>query len=188
MSIEATCAECSRHYTLKDELAGKKIRCKSCSAVVSVPAAKKSRAKSDDEFPLDEDFSGGFDDEMEQEDEFPRRAKKPEKKVVKKKKKSGSGANVLGPVFRIIGGVVGFLVAFGIVGNVVRMAMSSSNWKPYDIPGAPGCTIDFPRAVKSRADKAGNPMIYADGFGFACTATSESLNPMVESVFANRAS
>jgi DNA-directed RNA polymerase subunit RPC12/RpoP len=188
MSIEATCAECSRHYTLKDELAGKKIRCKSCSGVMTVPAAKKSAKKSDDEFLLDDEILLESDDEFDDEPEYPRRTAK--KSVAgkvstakKRKKKSGSSGNVLGSIAKIVAGVVSFIVAFVIVGNIVRVARTSTNWNPYEIPGAPGCTIDFPKAPKSKTDSAGSPVIFAEGSGFACAAMSEASNPMIDSVF-----
>jgi hypothetical protein len=39
MPIRARCADCAAEYNLADTLAGKKIRCKKCQAVIAVPAA-----------------------------------------------------------------------------------------------------------------------------------------------------
>ncbi len=39
MTISFDCPECGRSYDLKDELAGKKIKCKGCDAAIRVPAA-----------------------------------------------------------------------------------------------------------------------------------------------------
>ncbi len=43
MTIEISCPDCGRAYRLADDKAGKKVRCKSCSAVFPVPTAGRSR-------------------------------------------------------------------------------------------------------------------------------------------------
>ncbi|MDX1968531.1 MAG: CocE/NonD family hydrolase [Planctomycetaceae bacterium] len=45
MALEVECPNCGHPYKVKDELAGRKMRCRECSAVISVPAA-------DDDFDL----------------------------------------------------------------------------------------------------------------------------------------
>ena len=42
MPIEISCDQCQSHYHLKDEHAGKKVRCKKCSEVFGVPEKKGS--------------------------------------------------------------------------------------------------------------------------------------------------
>ena len=37
MPIEVSCAECDKELRVKDELAGKKIKCPGCAAVIAVP-------------------------------------------------------------------------------------------------------------------------------------------------------
>lgn len=44
MPIEFACNECSKTYRVKDELAGKKIKCSQCEAVVEVPTASRKPA------------------------------------------------------------------------------------------------------------------------------------------------
>ncbi len=44
MSIKVKCGGCAKVYSLKDNLAGKKIRCPACKGVMAVPAAKGSPA------------------------------------------------------------------------------------------------------------------------------------------------
>lgn len=39
MSIEAVCPQCSKRYRLSDSRAGRKVRCKACEAVFSVPVS-----------------------------------------------------------------------------------------------------------------------------------------------------
>lgn len=52
MSIQVTCDECFTDYKLKEELAGKKVRCKECSAIIKVPAAAVDDL---DDYGFDED-------------------------------------------------------------------------------------------------------------------------------------
>ena len=190
MSIEATCGECARHYTLKDEFSGKKIRCKSCSAVITVPTAKKSVKKSDDDFPLDDDLFGGSDDGFDEEPDYPRRpAKKPSRDKAsparKRKRKSADSGNPFGLIVKILGGIFACSLAFFIASNVVRAVLAGATWKPYDVPNAPGCTIEMPKAPQHKLDPQGNPTIFAEISGYACAALSESLDPQVQFVFAD---
>ena len=39
MAISIDCQECGEQYKLKDEFAGKKVKCTKCSAVIAVPGA-----------------------------------------------------------------------------------------------------------------------------------------------------
>jgi hypothetical protein len=48
MPVEARCSGCGRQYRLKDRLAGKKFRCRTCRTVVSVPDAKATSDPWDD--------------------------------------------------------------------------------------------------------------------------------------------
>lgn len=82
MSISVECPECQATYNVKDELAGKKIRCKKCEGVIRIPA---------DEFDFGADE---FDDE--EEEEAPRVVKKSKSKTTKKRtsRRSGGGMPV----------------------------------------------------------------------------------------------
>lgn len=199
MPIELTCAGCSKHYTLKDELAGKKIRCKACSEVMAVPAGRKKSSKNtDDEFPLDDDLFG--DDESLDDDDGdypqrgPKRSLKVKKPAAKKRKRRSEGGGIGTSVKRVlgvIGGGFAFLVSYVLVKALVAGGMASAlsswsvSWAPYNIPVAPGCTIDMPKKPLDKTDRVGNPMIYADVGKFACAAISEPSDPDVEMVFAN---
>ena len=45
MAIALTCSECERDMKVKDELAGRKIKCPECGSVLMVPSgAKKASA------------------------------------------------------------------------------------------------------------------------------------------------
>ena len=37
--IKVNCPECNKAYSLKDNMAGKKVRCKECNTKITVPAA-----------------------------------------------------------------------------------------------------------------------------------------------------
>ena len=41
MPIEVTCPECDKELRLKDELAGKKVKCPGCAEVLAVPSGEK---------------------------------------------------------------------------------------------------------------------------------------------------
>lgn len=58
MTISVSCDECFQEYRLNDTLAGKKVKCKECGAVIQVPAADVD----DVEF-LDDDLEDDADDE-----------------------------------------------------------------------------------------------------------------------------
>lgn len=202
MPIDVTCVDCSKHYTLKDELAGKKIRCKACSAVMTVPGKVKKAAKpADDEFPLDDDLfasSESFDDDEEDYDrKAPRKAARAKVPVAKKKKRrSQSGGGFGSAVKRILGvgaGGIMFVISYVVVRALVAGGMASAisswsiSWAPYDIPQAPGCTIEMPRKPASKADRLGSPMIIAEAGTFACGAISEPMDADVRIVFADLA-
>lgn len=118
MPISLTCPSCDRGLKVKDELAGRKIKCPKCSEVIVVPAdeeavaAGKSKIKAratedDDERPRSKKVEREEeDDEQEEEEERPR----------KKKKKKKKGAGVLRYV---IGGVV--LAALIVVLVIILM-------------------------------------------------------------------
>ena len=50
MKISVTCPECETTYSVPEELAGKKFRCKKCPQAISIPAAPKPATKAEDEF------------------------------------------------------------------------------------------------------------------------------------------
>jgi hypothetical protein len=190
MPIEATCAECSRHYTLKEELAGKKIRCKSCEAVITVPAVKKQNSRSDDEFFLDDDLLSESDDDLDDdEDDYPRRRPKkaPATKAAgprKRKRRSSSGNNPLGTIAKLAAGGLALAVSYFVVSHFVSGVMSGMGaWKSYPVPGAPGCTVQMPRLPKNKDDQRGNGVIVSETPTFACMAMSEAMEPQLLPIF-----
>src|SRR5690242_387122 len=57
MPIEVVCPSCDKVHKVKDEAAGKKLRCKGCQTVISIPAATES-ADADPWENLDENEGG----------------------------------------------------------------------------------------------------------------------------------
>lgn len=99
MPISLSCPSCDRGLKVKDELAGRKIRCPKCSKVITVPAdeeepvAKSRLSEDEDERPRPKQAVRQRDEDEEEEDERPRKKKK--------KKKKGPGL-----VRYVVGGVV----------------------------------------------------------------------------------
>lgn len=52
MAISLGCEECGKEYRVKDELAGKRIKCKECEAVITIPLSEVEEIE-DDEEPLE---------------------------------------------------------------------------------------------------------------------------------------
>ncbi len=132
MPIELNCPECGKSYKLQDALAGKKVRCKACSAVMVVPQTEG----------LD-DFADLVDvDDVEDYDSPPpkarrrstvsRRSDDEDESPRKKKGKKKSGKSAWSSPWVWIGGIgAGFLVCMviccgalpGMLGNVMQKEM-----------------------------------------------------------------
>ena len=200
MPIQATCRKCSKSYTVKDELAGKKFRCKQCQAVVTVPQPAvileedepdddlfaESDDFGDDDFgSFDDDFGGGFGDDYE--DDYsppPRKKKKPAARKKKKRRKKSSGPGIGSRIGAIAGGVFGFLIVLGFVLKIIGAVAGGGgfdfavSWKTYTTPDG-NVTVLMPGTPKS----VPNPSMAPGGqsFGvnkrnFGCAVTIE---PMV---------
>jgi dienelactone hydrolase len=110
MSLTVDCPQCGKRYKVKDELAGKAIRCKECQATIRIPAAE-----TDDEFSYDPSEM----EADEPQDELPpsRSKSKPAPKPVAKKKRASSGSSAWKWVLGILGGfaLVGVLCCGGAI-------------------------------------------------------------------------
>lgn len=98
MAIKVECPQCDKAYRLPDESAGKKFRCKACSAVITVPAA--------------EDVEVDISDDVIEEDDPPVRRKTAGNKP--KRKKSKPAPQGISPLVWI-GGGAGAVVLFACV-------------------------------------------------------------------------
>lgn len=136
MTIELNCPECGKAYKLPDTLAGKKARCKACSAVMVVP-------KQDDI----EDFADLADDDVEDYDAAPpprRRSTRssrdqneptPKRKSGKKSRRSGGKSVLSSPWLwiSVIGGgaLLCIIVCCGMLpGMLQREAMKQAGIDP----------------------------------------------------------
>lgn len=187
MAIATSCDECGRDYSLKDELAGKKFKCKDCGAIVVIPTPRKSVQASsgtrkglpkkkrdpDDEFQ-DALSSDGLEDGAD-EDEQPRRAVK-RKPVAKKKKssKSSSGGSALWA--KIGGGVFTTLLVLSFVMRLIRAAGGVGggvSWQEFQSPHG-RYSVTFPSAAKLKPQPQNLPgasTYVAETRNFACAVT-----------------
>ena len=104
MAIKVECGDCGKTYNVKDEMDGKKIRCKECSAVIPV------RAESEDE----------WDDTYE--DELPPPVRKSPKQKAKRRSSSDGMPSTVRISLICVGGIVAItlLTLVGYVSLLVR--------------------------------------------------------------------
>lgn len=100
MPISTFCGDCQKKYTVKDEMAGKRFRCKDCQSIVTVPDAPGEVDEDDPFSGVDLKSAGAAirkrrhveddddDDEGDDENENPYRSPRSKSKPVKKKKRS----------------------------------------------------------------------------------------------------
>src|SRR5450755_2517656 len=94
MTIAFACSECERKLKVKDELAGRKVKCPSCGASIAVPSEeaviegpppRKSRPPEDDEAPPVREHDDADEGDKGEEEERPRKKKKKKKKTEKQR-------------------------------------------------------------------------------------------------------
>ena len=203
MAIATSCGECGRDYSLKDELAGKKFKCKNCGAVVVVPAPRKSASpkssgstasskkspssatptrpaekKSHDDDFLEALNSSGLeegDDDHEEEEELRPVAKK--KSTAKKKKKSASSGSG-GMLAKVGGGLFTALIVIGFILRLFRAAGGvggGASWQDFTPPDG-RYTVTFPNVAKMKpAAEPGASTYLAETRNFACAVTYAKL-------------
>lgn len=116
--IDASCDSCFRSYQLKDEFAGRKVRCKGCGEVFTVPQPGAAAADPwDSEDPFDED---PFTDGPAAAPPSPTRRKKKRKKKAQRESSSGFPLGVYG-ILGIAAGALFLMMCF--VGIFFRPAM-----------------------------------------------------------------
>ncbi len=180
MSIKVTCDECFFDYTVKDQFAGKRIKCKECGAAIRIPATRQ----------FEEDDV--FDDDLYVEQKLP--PKRPAKALKKKRgtsrkkrpareKYSGGGV----PAAGIAGGAGTLLIIVLVVivktGLLQNLVLSRVSWKSYTTPDG-NLTVSVsgkvkekkmpgdPNIVKQRIDMTENRL-------FGCAVTSVELQESI---------
>ncbi len=156
MTLEVTCPACDKTLKLKDELAGKKIRCPACSTVIPIPA--------------EDDIDGDLDEEAlpvrkrrAVKDEFDDVPDSPPRSRKSTKKKKPGRANSAGTNWWLIGGLTGgglvLFVAMLVASiNHVRNPASnraepSANWPTFRHPTG-FAQIDMPGTPKFNAQQS----------------------------------
>lgn len=197
MAIPLECTGCGKKLKVKDESAGKRIKCPECQAVLTVPKPESSGDE--------DDFLGGLDDAVKQEKKRPRAVieddeetedygdapssspKRRTKQTSSKKKSSGSSSG--GGVLKAIGGVVfGLLVILGLIGQVAKVARvggafnQSVSWQNFRHPTG-GASIDMPGVATLNAVASTDPnaQVYtASTRNFSCSLTAAALPPLAQ--------
>ncbi len=195
MVIPFECTGCGKKLKIKQESAGKRIKCPECQAVLTVP--KPETAGGED------DFLGGLSEAVKQEKKRPRAViedddvedydddppvsapqRRTKKTSSKRSSKSGSGSTgrVLGAIG---GGLVTLLVILGIIGKVAKVARvggfmnQSISWQHFRHPSG-GASIDMPGVATFNVKASTNPLaqVYTcNASNFACSLTAVALPP-----------
>lgn len=133
MPLRVLCPECSQQYQLKEELAGKKVRCKMCEAVIPVPAPVVAKPKVQyDEVDFEDDSVGQDDefdwDDFEREERGSPRAKrsaiakqKPKKKKSKTRRQSTELASLDESQVTLYGSIGGGLYLLSLVAAAFKV-------------------------------------------------------------------
>lgn len=194
MPIKAKCRKCSKVYNVKDDLAGKKFRCKECSSPVTVPTPKvEVPAEPEEDLFASDDF-GSFDDDYDDEfDDFvPTKRASPKKKPVvkkkKKKKRSSSGPGIGSRIAGIFGAVFGFFIAFAFVVRLFTAIGGAGlldfgiSWQSYTTPdGNVSVLLPGPaKSVPARSVAPGGQSYGASRKSFACVITIEPMTGILQ--------
>lgn len=140
MAISVECSACGQSYRLKDEMAGRRIRCKACQTPIEVPLSETEEEWGETSWPANGSGRGGAS----------RKAK-----VVQKK--SGNGKSVL----VVIGGVAGLALIVALVWGLLNFlpsgdnqladgtpAPTGSSWVKFTLPDGSASAL-FPGEVQS---------------------------------------
>jgi|SaaInlStandDraft_1057018.scaffolds.fasta_scaffold29567_2 hypothetical protein len=190
--IKAKCRKCSKVYTVKDELAGKKFRCKQCQTPVTVPQPavilEEEPEPEEDLFGSNDDFGGddfgSFGDDFGDDYGEPVRPKKRKKKPAPKKKrrkKKSSGPGIGAKIGGLFGAAIGVLFVIGFVFRIINAAGGldlGTSWKSYTTPDG-NVTVLMPgtaSTVPNHSMAPGGQSYGASGRNFGCAITIE---PMV---------
>jgi hypothetical protein len=156
MAIRITCSGCQTALTLSDAMRGKKVRCKACAKVLSIPAKSLAKADEHDEEAIQDQprlkaskASAPVEDEADGDQDRP--AKK------KKKKKSKQGPNVL-----LIGGAAAIFVVLIAVGGLsafIFLKPAEQKQKQEQVAKAPDAKAKAPDA-KEKDDRTPQRIIF----------------------------
>lgn len=169
MSLTARCHDCGKSIKVKDEFAGKKVRCPNCSSIIEIPA--KPDVADDDDFPMGElpaakPARRTDDDDLSDLDDAPvakRRVPKPVKKKSTQEKstnKKSTGTNSK-LVLRIVGWgsiavvVIVLIASIGPIQKAMTRQMFSQRlvWKNFRHPSG-AAQVEMPGLPKLDAKQS----------------------------------
>ena len=142
MPLRVECGGCDKTYTVKDELAGKKLRCKTCGATIPIPAAETD---ADDEFgfqAVNEDDQDSDEDEDEAPARRPAPARRAKAKPAAKKRKARSSEPGIGLRSWAVKIAVGFFACCAVLNFVARIVrnVGGPDFRP-NAAGAPALPV-----------------------------------------------
>ena len=118
MAIETQCGQCGKRYRVKDELAGRRIKCKQCGAKIVVEdpfaAADDWGSSYDDDGYGADPFGGGGDDPYGAAAPPPRKKKK--KKTGSRSASSSRSVSSGKPFWKLPVGILGMLGCLALIG------------------------------------------------------------------------
>lgn len=182
MPISVQCGDCDAKYRVKDDAAGKQLKCKACGATIPIPAADGDGGEDDFLSGLNaaakaEKRSSAVDDDDEEFAQMPaaRAPKAAGKKRSSRSAEGGSGSGSGGKVARIIGGVIGGLVAMGFAARLVmglagNLPSFGFGWTTFKHPGG-DFQVDMPGTAKQKVMPgmhAQQQLWGVDGRRYAC--------------------
>jgi hypothetical protein len=165
MAISVECSACGQTYRLKDEMAGRKIRCKACQTPIEVPVAEVEEEWGETSWPATGSGRGGAS-----------------RKTKAVPKKSGNSKSVL----IVVGAVAGLVLLVALVWGLLKFlpggntqladgtpAPAGSSWVKFTLPDGSASAM-FPGEVKSNAlpNGAVSHMASVNGNGFALSDKS----------------
>ena len=165
MAISVECSACGQSYRLKDEMAGRKIRCKACQTPMEVPLSESEEEWGETSWPATGAGRGGASQRT---------------KAVPKK--SGNRKSVL----VVIGAVAGLVLIVALVWGLLKFLPSGNNqladgtpapaessWVKFTLPDGSASAV-FPGEVKSHTlpNGAVSHMASVNGNGFALSDKS----------------
>jgi hypothetical protein len=165
MAISVECSACGQTYRLKDEMAGRKIRCKACQTPIEVPVAETEEEWGETSWPATGSGRGGAS-----------------RKTKAVPKKSGNSKSVL----IVVGAVAGLVLLVALVWGLLKFlpsgntqladgtpAPAGSSWVKFTLPDGSASAL-FPGEVKSNAlpNGAVSHMASMNGNGFALSDKS----------------
>jgi hypothetical protein len=126
MSIQVVCPTCEKTYKVKDEAAGKKMKCKGCETVIPIPAVAAVIEEPD---PWDVLPEQGDEDEAAPRLPPVRRKQKPQPTAKRSRTRSADGMPVTVIVSIVLCGIMAAIsglaiVAFLLASNIILAALS----------------------------------------------------------------